>query len=134
MLAGICVCCFSRTQKRVTLSTTEAEYGALADTIKEAMVLRYVLNFISPVLGTSCIVVFEDNEGPKNLAQNPVCTSNSKHNDVRHHFLREHIFKGELFITRVESDDQHADVWTKPLDYFSISPGFCGEHLMRFSD
>ena len=35
MCAGACVCWFSRTQKCVTLSTTEAEYVALADTIKE---------------------------------------------------------------------------------------------------
>ena len=35
MCAGACVCCFSKTQKCVTLSTTEAEYVALADTIKE---------------------------------------------------------------------------------------------------
>ena len=40
--AGACVCWFSRTQKCVTLSTTEAEYVALADTIKEAMFMRYV--------------------------------------------------------------------------------------------
>ena len=37
MCAGACVCWFSRSQKCVTLSTTEAEYVALADTIKEAM-------------------------------------------------------------------------------------------------
>ena len=116
-MCGRIVCWFSRTQKRVTLSTTEAEYVALADTIKEAMFLRYVWNFIFPGFGTSCITVFEDNEGAKNLAQNPVCTSNSKHIDVRHHFLRELIFKGEFVITHVESDDQHADVLTKPLDY-----------------
>ena len=36
------VCWFSRTQKCVTLSTTEAEYVALADTIKEAVFMRYV--------------------------------------------------------------------------------------------
>ena len=38
--AGACVCWSSRNQKCVTLSTTEAEYAALADTIKEAMFLR----------------------------------------------------------------------------------------------
>ena len=42
MCAGPCVCWFSRTQKCVTLSTTEAEYVALADTIKEVIFLRYV--------------------------------------------------------------------------------------------
>ena len=82
------------------------------------MFLRYVWSFIFPGFGTMCITVFEDNEGAKNLAQqNPVRTSNSKHIDVLHHFLRELIFKGEFVITHVESDDQHADVLTKPLDY-----------------
>ena len=32
-------------------------------------------------------------------------------------FLTGTIFKGEFVITHVESDDQHADVLTKPLDY-----------------
>ena len=62
-------------------------------------------------------MVFEDNEGAKNMVQNPVCTSNSKHIDVRHHVLRKLIFEGEVFITHVESHDQHADVLTKPIDY-----------------
>ena len=42
MCAGACVCWFSRTQKCVTLSTTEAEYVALGDTVKEAIFIRYV--------------------------------------------------------------------------------------------
>ena len=122
MCAGACVCWFSRTQKGVTLSTTEAEYVALADTIKEVMFLRCVWNFIFPGFGTSYIAVFEDHEGAKNLAQNPVCTSNSKHIELTYDtiFCRELIFKGEFAITHVESDDQHADVLTKPLDYMTF--------------
>ena len=42
MCAGACVCWFLRTHTCVTFSTTEAEYVALADTIKKAMFLRYV--------------------------------------------------------------------------------------------
>ena len=115
MCAGACVCWFSRTQKCVTLSTTEAEYVALADTIKEAMFMRYVWSFILPGFGAMCITVFEDNEGARQLAQNPVCTSNSKHIDVKHHFLRELVFLGEFIITHFESEEQHADLLTKPL-------------------
>ena len=40
-----------------------------------------------------------------------------KHIDVRHHFLRELIFKGEFIIAHVETDEQHADFLTKPLNY-----------------
>ena len=116
MCAGASVCWFSRTQKCVTLSTTEAEYVALADTIKEAMFLRYVWCFIFPGLSAPCITVFEDNEGARHLAQNPVCTSNSKHIDVRHHFLRELVFRGEFAIVHVPTAEQHADFLTKPLN------------------
>ena len=70
--AGACVCWFSRTQKCVTLSTIEAEYVALADTIKEVIFLRYVWSFILPGLGSACITVFEEDKGARHLAHNPV--------------------------------------------------------------
>ena len=76
------VCWFSRTQKCLTLSTTEAKYVALADTSKEAMFMRYVWGFIFRGFGERGTTVFEDIEGARYLAQNPVCTSNSKHIDV----------------------------------------------------
>ena len=95
MCAGACVCCFSRTEKCVTLSTTEAEYVALADTITE-VIFCGMCGIYFPGFGTSCITVFEDNERAKHLAQSPVCTSNSKNIDGRHHFLRELNFKGGL--------------------------------------
>ena len=87
--AGACVCWFSRTQKCATLSTTEFEYVALADTMKEAMFIRSVWSVIFPGFGATYMTVLADNEGARHLARNPVCTSSSKHIDVRHHFLRE---------------------------------------------
>ena len=92
------VCWFFRTQTCFTLSTTDAEYVALADTIKEAMFMRYVLGFIFPGFGERCVTVFKDNERARHLTQKPVCTSNPKHIDVRHHFLRELILRGSLLL------------------------------------
>ncbi|CAB1108804.1 unnamed protein product [Ectocarpus sp. CCAP 1310/34] len=77
---------FSRTQKCVTLSTTEAEYVALGDVVNE--ILRQVWRFMLPKVSMPCIPVFEDNQGAIQLAQNPISNSISKHIDVRHHFLR----------------------------------------------
>ena len=111
MCTGASVCLFSKTQKYVTISTTEAEYVALADT-KGAVFLRYVWCCIFPGLRETYITVFEDNEGARHLAQNPVCTSNSKHDDVRHHFLRELVFWGEFTIVHVPTKEQHADFLT----------------------
>ena len=116
MCAGACVCWFSRTQKCVMLSTTEAKYVALVDPIKEAIVLRYVWSFIFlPGLGSACIAVLEDNKGTRHLAHNPVCASNSEHINIRDHFLRELVFRGELDVVSVKSEQQHTDFLTKTL-------------------
>ena len=48
MGGGACVSWFSRTQKCVTLLTTEAEYVALADVVKEVLFLRQVWRFMLP--------------------------------------------------------------------------------------
>ena len=60
--------------------------------------------------------VFEDNEGAKNLVRNRVCTSNWKPVDVQHHFFGSYFYRGVIQYY-VESRDQHAGVFTKPLDY-----------------
>ena len=100
MGAGACVCWFSMTHNGVVLSTTEAEYVALGDTIKEAMFIRCVWSFIYPGFSATGTTVSENNKEAGRLAQNPVCTSNSKHIDVRHHFLMGGILRGEFIICR----------------------------------
>ena len=79
MCDGACEFWFSRTQKCITLSTTEAEYVALADVMKEVLFLRQVWRFMLPAVGMLCTPVFENNEGAVQLAQNPITNSNSKH-------------------------------------------------------
>ena len=86
MCGGACVCWFSRTQKCVTLSTSEAEYVALGDAVKELLFLRQVWRFTLPGKGMPCFPTFGDNQSAEQLSQNPVSNSNSKHIDVRHHF------------------------------------------------
>ena len=115
MCAGACVSFFSRTQKSVTLSSTEAEYVAMAEGMKEAIFLRYIWSFIFPAVDVGCTTVKEDNYGALHLANNPATNPNSKHIDVRHHFLRERVANKEFQVVHVSSDQQHADFLTKPL-------------------
>ena len=89
MCAGGPVSWYSKTQKCVTLSTTQAEYVAMSDVAKEILFLWQVWRFTLPRAGLHCIPLFEDNEGAIQIAKHPVSNSNSKHIDVRHHFLRE---------------------------------------------
>ena len=106
MCAGACVCWFSRTQKYVTLSTSEAEYVALGDAVKELLFLRQVWHFMIPGKKMPCFLVFEDNQGTLQLSQNPASSLNSKHIDVRHHFLRELVREGDISVKHVPSEYQ----------------------------
>ena len=51
MCGGACVSWFSRTEKIVTLSTTEAGYVAIADVMKEVLFPRQVWRFMLPDVG-----------------------------------------------------------------------------------
>ena len=57
-----------------------------------------------------------DNESAVKLANNPVQHSRTKHIDIRHHFLRDHVAKNDISLEGVRSEDQLADIFTKPLD------------------
>ena len=104
LCGGATVSWFSRTQRCVTLSSTEAEYVAMGEVVKEALFVRNVLEFLVPGVHKPPIVVYEDNEGAIKLADNPLSTARTRHIDVRHHFLREKVDKKEISVLHVESE------------------------------
>ena len=116
MCTGACVPFFSRTQKSLALASTEAEYVALAAGIKWTICfLRYIWSFIFPDRDVRCTLVKEDNMGVIHLAKNPATTPNSKHIDIRHHFIRERVANGELKVVYVPLKEQHVDFLTELL-------------------
>jgi hypothetical protein len=57
-----------------------------------------------------------DNKYDIKTAYNPCEYSRTKHIDIRHHFLRDHVIKEDIVISHVETNDQLVDIFTKPLD------------------
>ena len=57
-----------------------------------------------------------DNESAVKLAKNLVQHSRTKHIYIRHHFLSDHEAKGDISLQGVRSEEQLADIFTKPLD------------------
>ena len=131
MCGGAAIQWISRTQTCTALSSSEADYVEMAEDFKEALFLRSVWRFFLPDIGDPCIQVFEDSNGAIQLAVTPVTDSNSKHIDVRHHFLREHDENGEWEILHVQSKYQHADFLTKPLP--RTPSAFTGTFIMNMS-
>ena len=87
----------------------------MSDMGKENLFLRQVWYFMLPKARMPCIAMYEDNEGAIQIAKHPISNSNSKHIDVRHHFLRELMERKEIEIIHIASQYQHADYLTKAL-------------------
>ena len=57
-----------------------------------------------------------DNTSAINLSKNPIQHSRTKHIDIRHHFLCDHIQNGDISLEFVDTNNQLADIFTKPLN------------------
>ncbi|CAB1098368.1 unnamed protein product [Ectocarpus sp. CCAP 1310/34] len=121
----------SKTQAIVSLSSTEAEYIAAGEGVKEALFVRAVLSFIAPETSGSSIQVLEDNQGAMALVQNPLSSARSKHIDVRYHFIRGLFRSGDISIKFVSTSEQHADMLTKALSKSSLQ--YHRRKLMNFA-
>jgi len=62
-----------------------------------------------------------DNESAVKLSNNPVQHSRTKHIDIRHHFIRDHVAKGDILLQNVGTKEQLVDIFTKPLDESTFS-------------
>ena len=114
-LRGTVVSHVSKTQRVVSLSTSEAEYIAAGDGVKEALFVRAGLSIIAPKTCGASIKVLEDNQGTKALIENPLSSARSKHIDVHFHFIRELFKARKISVEYIASAEQHADILTKAL-------------------
>jgi len=61
------------------------------------------------------IHVFCDNTSAINLSKNPIQHSRSKHIEIKHHFIRDHVNKSEIELIFVDTENQLVDIFTKSL-------------------
>ena len=54
------------------------------------------------------------------ISQSPIKYSRSKYIDIKHHFIRDHVQKGNIELRFINIENQIADIFTKPLaeDHF----------------
>ena len=103
-----------RKQRSVARFSTKAEYKALADTVSE---LLWVLSLLTELGHTPKVnpIIYCDNLGATHLSANPVFHSQLKHIALAYHFVRENVQHGKFRVSFVSTDDQLADILTKPL-------------------
>ena len=111
----------SKKQNSVALSTAEAEYISAGSCCAQILWMKQQLSDYGIILDR--IPIKCDNTSAINLSKNPVQHSRTKHIEIRHHFLRDHVLKGDCVLEFVDTKNQLADIFTKPLPkevFFSI--------------
>jgi hypothetical protein len=98
----------------VALSTAEAEYISAGSCCVQLLWMKQTLLDYGVKLNGIPLVCA--NESAIKIADDPVQHSRTKHIDIRHHFLRDHVSKWDIKIDGVSTNDKLADVFTKPLD------------------
>jgi hypothetical protein len=101
----------STLQTTVALSTTEAEYMAVANAIKEAIWLHGLIEDLG-ILQKS-VKVLCDSQSAIHLAKNQVHHARTKHIDVRFHFVREILEEGDILFQKIGTADNLTDMLTK---------------------
>jgi hypothetical protein len=76
--------------------------------------MKQILKDYGVSLGT--VLLLCDNESAIKIAKNSVQHSRTKHIDIRHHFLCDHVARGDIALSHVSTNHQLVDIFTKPLD------------------
>ena len=122
-------CCFSlgsaviawrsRKQTSVALSTTEAEYIAACAACSEAIWLRKMISGLFD-LQLEATWIYCDNQSCIKLSENPVFHDKSKHIEIKYQYIRDMVEKGAVELLYIATEEQIADVLTKPLSRLKL--------------
>ena len=122
MFAGCPLLWCSKLQTEIALSTTEAEYIALSQAMREVIPLMVYLSEINKVFPIGIQTpkvhckVWEDNESCIAVAKNQKFSPRTKHIAIKWHHFRSFVNDGSVSINSIDTKEQTADIFTKPLD------------------
>ena len=104
----------SKKQNSISLSTAEAEYIAAGSCCTQLLQMQKLLHDYG--ICQEHLTIYCDNTSAINISKNPIQHSQTKHIEIRHHFIRELVEDGTLTLWFIHTDDQKTNFITKPLD------------------
>jgi hypothetical protein len=97
----------------VAVSTTEAEYMATSEAVREALWFRGLLHELGEPQGA--VQLYGDNQAAIKLTAEAMSAARSKHIDIHHHFVRQRVRLGQVVFSFIGTAHMAADVLTKAL-------------------
>ncbi|GKA39195.1 hypothetical protein Tco_0731746 [Tanacetum coccineum] len=113
-LGGKLVCWSAKKQQFVAMSSAEAEYVAAAGCCANILWMKSQLTDYDIIYEK--VPIYCDNTSAIAILNNLVLHSRTKHIDIRYHFIRDHIIKGDIELHFIPTQYQLVDIFTKPLD------------------
>jgi hypothetical protein len=104
----------SKRQDMIAISTTESEYYALAETVREIKWLKALLTDFN-INVRSSIPLHIDSQSCMKMVENEKFSNRTKHIDVRYHFVKEEIINETIKLIYEPTATNIADMLTKPL-------------------
>ena len=113
-LGSAVVSWFSRKQKSVALSSSEAEYMVASQASCEAIWLcKMLFGLFGQTLRPT--MIYCDNQSCIKLTRNLVFHDRSKHIEIMYYFIRDCVQRGVVKLEYISIDEQVADILTKSL-------------------
>ena len=112
--SGAAISWSTKKQPTAAISTSEAEYQAMAAAVQEGLYLRSLLNEMDMTCDGPT-VINEDNQSCIKMCKNPVMQKRTKHIDVKYHFVRERVEDGTFALEYCPTENMEADLLTKSL-------------------
>jgi len=111
-LLGVPISWWSKSQRSVTLSSSEAKFVAVSEAAKEVKFIVQIMQSIGIEIKL-LIIVRVDNVGAIFMAENLMTSQRTKHVDIRYHFVHEFVEDGFIRIIFVRTTENTADIFTK---------------------
>jgi hypothetical protein len=109
-IGGTTVSWISKLQKVVALSTIEADYVTATEASKEMIWLQRFVEELRKKQENNRL--YCDSESAIHLAKNSTFHSNTKHIQLRYHFIRSTLEDGHLKLEKIHTSQNHADMLT----------------------
>jgi hypothetical protein len=106
----------SKKQSCIALSTMESEYVACSAAVQEAVWLRRFFQRLSvTALADEAVKIYSDSMAALAYTKDPKYHGKTKHIDIRYHYIRDIVARGEVILQHISTSKIIADPLTKAI-------------------